>query len=143
MSTPDRITVSRSKRGTTIKASGRAAQQLFDVITKQVDKGAKAAEAAPAKVARQVIAWCWATGLIEIGEELPDGAVEIVRGPAEQVHQEMEVAARHGYEGGLLVPGVPEARSQRAKGQALVVWAQWRGSRSRHGLNWNPKLLKE
>lgn len=34
---PSQITVSRSKRGTTVKASGAAAQALFDAMTSKVD----------------------------------------------------------------------------------------------------------
>lgn len=34
---PSQITVSRSKRGTTIKASGPAAQALFEAMTSKVD----------------------------------------------------------------------------------------------------------
>lgn len=81
------------------------------------------------------IAWCWASGLIEIGDELPadspdgSGAIEIARGPAYALIAAMEVAARHGYQRGeLLVPGVPEAATEREKGDALVAWiATWRG----------------
>lgn len=37
MSRPSSITVSRSKRGTTIKASGKAAQALFDAMANRLD----------------------------------------------------------------------------------------------------------
>lgn len=37
MSRPSSITVSRSKRGTTIKASGKAAQALFDAMAERLD----------------------------------------------------------------------------------------------------------
>lgn len=44
MTSPDRITVSRSKRGTTIKATGRSAQALFDALAKPIEKAAKQAD---------------------------------------------------------------------------------------------------
>lgn len=37
MSRPNAITVSRSKRGTTIKATGQAAQALFDAMAKRLE----------------------------------------------------------------------------------------------------------
>ena len=137
MTSPDRITVSRSKRGTTIKATGRSAQALFDALA-----GSEAKPTAES-VASQVVAWCWATGLIEIGPVMPEGAIEIVRGPAVDVEHAMEVSARHGYGGQLLVPGIPETQSQRMKGNALRDWIKWFAPRSRPSLAWNPKALAE
>lgn len=53
MSKPtDRITVSRSKRGTTVKATGAAAQRLFDALSKPAAK--PTAEEAADQVARAV-----------------------------------------------------------------------------------------
>lgn len=37
MSRPSSITVSRSKRGTTVKATGKAAQALFDAMAERMD----------------------------------------------------------------------------------------------------------
>ena len=72
------------------------------------------------------VAWCWASGLIEIGNELPgDGAVEIARGPRYAINGQVSVHARHGYgesEGKLLVPGVPEAADQLSGLEALDRW---------------------
>lgn len=45
---PNRITISSSKRGTTVKATGHAAQALFDALTKKVDP----------QLARQAIGPC-------------------------------------------------------------------------------------
>lgn len=133
----DRITVSRSKRGTTIKASGRAAQALFDAITSEANPPTAQT------VAQVVIAWCWATGLIEIGPAMPDGAIEIARGPEADIRHAMEVAARHGYRDQLLVTGIPEARSESAKAAALVAWVKWHSVRSRPSVSWNPAVLAE
>ncbi|WP_238913779.1 hypothetical protein [Achromobacter insolitus] len=79
------------------------------------------------------VAWCWASGLIEIGSlaDLPadsvdgGGAIAIAWGPKYALRGFIEVVARHGYSGGLLVPGVPEATDQRSKGDALGKWLDW------------------
>jgi hypothetical protein len=80
---------------------------------------------------REQVAWCWASGLIEIGDALPadgpngGGAIEIARGPKYALKSQLQIVARHGMgasEGCLLVPGVPEADGQRAKSDALAVW---------------------
>ena len=85
---------------------------------------------------RPQVAWCWATGLIDIGDSMPtdsadgSGAIEIARGPKYALKGRLEVVARHGYtKGQLLVPGVPEADSQEAKGDALAAWLAWCGKR--------------
>ena len=90
------------------------------------------------------VAWCWATGLIEIGDALPEddpdggGAIEIARGPKFALKGQLSVYARHGKgasNGKLLVPGVPEADDQHAKGTALGEWLAWCGTRkSRDGV---------
>ena len=80
------------------------------------------------------VAWCWATGLIEIGDAMPadkadgSGAIEIARGPKCALKVRLEVAARHGQGasgGQLLVPGVPEAESGDARVDALIEWLAW------------------
>lgn len=96
---------------------------------------------------RPQVAWCWASGLIEFGDELPanspegGGAIEIARGPMAYLRPQITVLARHGQgasAGCLLVPGVPEANSQRAKGDALAEWLKWCGSRRpRDGVTWS------
>lgn len=72
------------------------------------------------------VAWCWASGLIEFGNELPNAdAIEIARGPHYAIRGQVGVHARHGYgdnKGKLLVPGVPEAANQLAGLEALDRW---------------------
>ncbi|MHC3433667.1 hypothetical protein [Delftia lacustris] len=85
------------------------------------------------------VAWCWASGLIEIGNELPGpDAIEIARGPQYALQGAISAAARHGQgksSGKLLVPGVPEATDQMAALEALQQWLTWRSrSRSRDGV---------
>ncbi|WP_035345561.1 MULTISPECIES: hypothetical protein [Dickeya] len=79
-------------------------------------------------------AWCWASGLIEIGDELPadrldgSGAIQIATGPKYALHGFLDVVARHGKgdsAGKLLVPGVPEASDGDAAIDALQAWLAW------------------
>lgn len=80
-----------------------------------------------------LVAWCWASGLIEFGEAVPAGAIKIAHGPKAYLKGEIEVRARHGRgesAGKLLVPGIPEASDQQAAGYALQSFLDW-GSKSR------------
>jgi predicted nucleic-acid-binding Zn-ribbon protein len=75
------------------------------------------------------VAWCWASGLIEIGERLPDGGpIEIARGPEYALKGQISVYARHGQgesTGKLLVPGIPESEDQNIALHALEQWLDW------------------
>lgn len=93
---------------------------------------------------RPAVAWCWRTGLIEIGEELPPdseaggGAIELARGPWAALKAEMQVAARRSRCGQLLVPGVPEAADDDDAVDAVIGFVNWRGrGPQRHGVAWN------
>ncbi|EBW7037446.1 host nuclease inhibitor protein [Salmonella enterica subsp. enterica serovar Bonariensis] len=66
-----------------------------------------------------ITAYCWASGLIEFGHTLPEGALPIVTGSEKKVREEVEVLARHAYNGDLLVPGIPEAKSMDEYREAL------------------------
>ena len=84
-------------------------------------------------------AFCYASGLIEFGRSVPDGALPIASGPAKPLREFVEANARHGYKtklvmgrpmkitgsDTLLVPGVPEALNQRQGGDALRKWCDW------------------
>lgn len=84
-------------------------------------------------------AYCYASGLIEFGTKIPDGALIIARGPEKELRDFIEVKARHGYRmrrvGGrptkvpgsetLLVPGLPEADNQHEALDALCAWMKW------------------
>lgn len=69
-----------------------------------------------------LIAYAWASGLIEFGTKLPDGALPIASSCNEKALTEtVEVLARHGYKDGeLLVPGIPEAKNQNQARIALT-----------------------
>jgi hypothetical protein len=83
-------------------------------------------------VAQDVHAWCWQSGLIEIGRELPEGALMVATGRHRDLERILEVLARHGkgkLKGTLLVPGVPESHGNK-KVDALTAWLQWCNERS-------------
>jgi hypothetical protein len=84
------------------------------------------------------MAWCWATGLIELGDAMPEagangnGAILIATGPKYALKGRLSAAARHGRgdsAGKLLVPGVPEATNDSEKLAALDEWLGWLGKR--------------
>lgn len=55
-------------------------------------------------------AWAFASGQIEFGANLPEGALPIAYGMPTPVRSAVEIHARHAHDGKtLLVPGVPEA----------------------------------
>ncbi|OPE33288.1 homocysteine methyltransferase, partial [Pseudomonas aeruginosa] len=66
------------------------------------------------------IAFCWASGLIQFGDQVPEGAIEIARGDDQVVREILVTNSRHAYDNvSLLVPGVPEAANQTEGGDAL------------------------
>jgi len=76
---------------------------------------------------RPKVAWCWASGLIEIGDAVPDDAIKIAGGPLSGLQVVLGAMARHGQglsAGKLLVPGVPEADpgEEGARLAALNIW---------------------
>lgn len=98
---------------------------------------------------RPQVAWCWASGLIEIGDAMPEdkpdgGAIKVADGPKSELDLAIGVLARHGYKHGVrLVPGVPEAGDEAAAGSALAEWLRWcqkggkRASARWPGVLWN------
>lgn len=71
-------------------------------------------------------AWCWASGQIEFGRHIPEGALPIARGPARKVREFIETVSRHAYDGEtLLVPGIPEAPNQSVALDSLHAWLDW------------------
>jgi hypothetical protein len=97
---------------------------------------------------RPQVAWCWATGLIEIGDKAPEdntdgsGVIVIASGPKSGLYGVLSVLARHGQgasEGKLLVPGVPEADTADGAADMLRAWLIWcakgNGKKHRHGVD--------
>lgn len=71
-------------------------------------------------------AFCWASGEIEYGTEVPKGAIRIATGPESSVRHLIYATARLAYDNKtMLVPGIPEAQDQKAKVAALSSWLTW------------------
>ncbi len=89
--------------------------------------------------AEQHAAWCWPSGLIEIGPEAPAETVIFATGFDRPLREVLDIVARHGKgkgAGQLLVPGIPEADSDHEKLAALTVWIDWCAKR-----NGSPRAL--
>ncbi len=55
-------------------------------------------------------AFCWRTGVIQLADTVPEGALELATAPATLLAQTVDAVSRHGYDSQIyLVPGVPEA----------------------------------
>ena len=97
---------------------------------------------------RQQAAWCWASGLIEIGDEgeAPEGAIVIARGEKAFIVSVIATLCRHGRgasEGKFLVPGVPEASGQQEAGDALAKWLAWCAKGNGHKGRYGVKFVTE
>lgn len=69
----------------------------------------------------KIIAYAWASGLIEFGKTLPDGALPVLVGNERMVKEAVDIQARHSRTTDeLFVPGVPEAADQDEAMKALV-----------------------
>lgn len=93
-------------------------------------------------------AYCYASGQIEFGRKMPDGALPVARGPAKILRDFIDSRARHGYSTKLvdgrptkipgtetlLVPGIPEAPDQVAAGDALFAFRKWIGKKPPKGV---------
>lgn len=75
-----------------------------------------------------MVAYCWANGVIGFGRKVPDGALEIARGPSKALRRWIAGVSRLAYDNKtLLVPGVPEAPNQRSACTALLSFLKWLG----------------
>ena len=95
-----------------------------------------------------MIAYCYASGLIQFGRKTPDGALAIAAGPAKPLRELIDARARHGYRtrkvkgrptkipgtDHLLVPGIPEAPDQDIAGDALAAFCKWIGEKPPKGI---------
>lgn len=78
--------------------------------------------------AEPVKAWATPDGLIDFGKEVPEGAVSFATGMDRVLRELVGATARHGkgaWKGRLLVPGIPEVKTQRQKMTALIAWVDW------------------
>ncbi len=97
-------------------------------------------------IEHQAVAWCWASGLIEIGEHEPEdnkdgsGCIVIARGPYSKLTTALDVLARHGRgvdAGKLIVPGIPEEKDPERQLDALFDWLhQCTKSSAGNGVEW-------
>jgi len=86
-------------------------------------------------MSQTIFAYCWASGQIEFGPRVPQGALAIAKGREDALRDLMCAASRHAYDGEtLLVPGVPEAPDQIAAVDALKAWCDWLASRDTEGV---------
>lgn len=75
-----------------------------------------------------LVAWCWASGLIGVGDEMPpdsaDGgsAIKIALGPKSQLMYALLRFAIQGCGNEFFVPGVSDRKTQREAGDALSIW---------------------
>ncbi|HDS8578232.1 TPA: host nuclease inhibitor protein [Klebsiella variicola] len=75
-------------------------------------------------MATKITAYAWASGLIEFGQQLPDGALPILTGDEQRVRELIDIWARHSRTcDQLLVPGVPEATNQHEGCNALMKFS--------------------
>ena len=72
------------------------------------------------------IAYCYRSGLVEFGETLPKGALLIDKGRGKKWRKGVEVKCRLAYDGETyLVPGVPEAETNKDAYSAYERFCQW------------------
>lgn len=71
-------------------------------------------------------AFCFRDGRIEFGTSVPEGAMAIMTGPASEVENEITPKARLAWDDRtLLVPGIPEARTDQDAKAALDRFVEW------------------
>jgi hypothetical protein len=73
-----------------------------------------------------MIAYCYASGQIEIGRRVPKGALSLrLRGPRKKLEDFLAGCARLAYDNDTwLVPGVPEAPNQKVALDALFRFCE-------------------
>lgn len=67
-------------------------------------------------------AFVWRSGRIGLGRRVPGDALLVAEGPPRRLRQAVGVCARLAYDGGYLVPGLPESESDAEAGQVLVAF---------------------
>lgn len=71
-------------------------------------------------------AYCYRSGQIKIGRKVPDGAIAIISGPERRIRSLMWATSRLAYDNKtMLVPGIPEAKNDRAAETALRRFIKW------------------
>lgn len=89
---------------------------------------------------RNLIAYSWATGLIQFGFRIPNGAIGFATGDPSIVRKIVGGTARLSkVDSNLLVPGVPEAATPAAALDAMVAYATWLRQREQRGFHVLPR----
>lgn len=115
------------------QAAERLGNKLYGASLVRVEpltlKGGGAGKTQWMAHAEPIKAWATTDGLIDFGKVVPEGAISFATGMDRVLREEVEAAARHGkgeWKGRLLVPGIPEVKTQRQKMTALIAWVDWR-----------------
>ena len=102
-------------------------------------------------------AYCYASGLIEFGRTIPDGALPMAQGPAKPLREFIDANSRHGYKtrkvkgrptripgtDHLLVPGIPEARLMgKDPLMCLQEFLTWIGRQNPKGITVHKSALR-
>jgi hypothetical protein len=75
-----------------------------------------------------MIAYCWQSGQIEIGRELPQGALPLLTGTRKHLENRIESTATLAYDNKTwLVPGVRSAEKAEDKVQAVIEYVKFIG----------------
>lgn len=73
-----------------------------------------------------MLAYCYRSGQIQFGRSLPEGAIKVAEGPSKKLRAMIGVTSRHAYDGKtLLVPGIPEAETEKEAEAALRRFLDW------------------
>jgi hypothetical protein len=71
-------------------------------------------------------AYCYRSGLVEFGDQIPDGALPLDKGRGKKWRSGIEVKCRLAYDGEThLVPGIPEAETDKAAYEAWSRFRKW------------------
>lgn len=74
----------------------------------------------------KIFAYGWASGLIQFGKIVPEGALPIISGEEDDVKNILIAISRHSRTSDdLLVPGVPEAANQHLAMDAFIKFTEW------------------
>ncbi|QLG90909.1 host nuclease inhibitor protein [Pseudomonas yamanorum] len=84
---------------------------------------------------KTITAYCFASGHIEFGVTLPEGAIALAQGEEKMVRDILTGNARVSRQDNetLFVPGVPEAENQREGIAAVARFIQWLGKNNQPG----------
>jgi hypothetical protein len=71
-------------------------------------------------------AYCYRSGQVVLGYNVPQGAILIAEGPAKPLREMICAVARHAYDKKtLFVPGIPEAETEQEAEAALQRFLDW------------------